>query len=826
MAVESALATLSKLPAHGGLFDEPAARSVEQTIHGVRKRLGREDLNVVVVGERQSGKTTLLDAIIGDRLLGGARGEIGVPTFIRRREAASYVAIFRSGATEDFAKIVPDSTPKFVESAERLEEALADAKQRCTRARSALRKAIEARESAEHAVDEARGKVEEASRVAGAATSDLAVLESDVSRLETALAEVEPRIPEVLRQPVPRWALWIWFFRLLFISFKRRMWDRYQALVAERETVRARLLDGRSAARTRSEAQASAEGSVEPLVSGAASASTQAGDVERALRAAEKERDELVVKLDDLRSEREHYESERRRRFFTDLKALCGDRGKERGLVELVIDYPARLLPQDVTIVDIPGGSSDGAAQWDAIRERADGCIFVSELDRGVTESAKQFLRRVREVVPHLLLVLTKVDNAFAAALTRGGSDPWAQVEQARRIGTRRFARELGREPETVLSVAVAAEVALMPRDSELGRRFESEVAKLFRLLRQERAIILGAHAGSAIRRCIASTAEAEGRAEATYRAKIEELERQRTPLPETFTQARLAAAGPDMEAAARDAISRSIAVLKSRFSVPRRLAEQTIDGCADRRSLPQSMERLSGELSERVKDVRSEAHLELEAGIEQGVEATAGRLFEELRQQYRLLHKLERSASSSPRLGAPDDEAPSFPSLAADTEQAIRAFDKGRYALGAGGAVMGGSAGVLTFHWVGAVVGAAIGGLSAFARREGALRKQVLDAVTAQLARQEAVYIEEIRASEASVVAAVRAATEHDVARAILRFGRWINEPIEAEQSAIDAERQKLADLERVRTELAAHDQELERLLKAAADASVGLCR
>src|SRR5690349_5711295 len=84
-AVESTLLTLNKLTAHGGLFDASAAKSIERTIHGVRKRLDREDLNVVVVGERQSGKTTLLDAIVGDRLLGGARGQIGVPTFIRRR---------------------------------------------------------------------------------------------------------------------------------------------------------------------------------------------------------------------------------------------------------------------------------------------------------------------------------------------------------------------------------------------------------------------------------------------------------------------------------------------------------------------------------------------------------------------------------------------------------------------------------------------------------------------------------------------------------------------------------------------------------------------
>jgi hypothetical protein len=825
-AVESALVTLSKLTGHGGLFDATAAKSVEQTIHGVRKRLDRNDLNVVVVGERQSGKTTLLDAIVGDRLLGGARGQIGVPTFIRRRDSAGYVATFRSGATEDFAELLPDSTAEFVKTEERLEQSLADAKQRCVRGRSELRRAIEAREGAEQAAEDARGKLEEASRVAGTATSDLALIERDAGRVEAVVAEIEPAIPEILRRTPPRWAIWIWAFRVLFILFKRGVWKRYQAILAERESARARLLTGRNAAQDSSQARASAEVRVEPLVSGVTSAHAQAGDVERTLRAAEKERDELVGKLADLRSEREHYESERRRRFFSDLKALSGERGRERGLAELVIDYPARLLPSDVTIIDMPGDSDDGAKQWEAIRERADGCIFVSELDRGVTESAKQFLRRVRESMPHLLLVLTKVDNAFAAAVTRGGGDPWAQVDQARRIGTRRFARELGRDPDTVLSVAVAAEVALMPRDSELGRRFESEAAKLFQLIRHERAIILGAHAGSAIRRCIGSTAEAEARAEAAYRTKIDELERKRTPLPETFTQARLAAAGPDIELAARDALSRAVAALQSNFSVPRRFAEQAVEGCAERRGLPMAIERVSDELSERVKVARREAYLELEAGIERGVEAIAGRLFEELRQQYRLLHKLERSASSSSQLGPPADDSVGFTPLVPEIEKAVAAFDKGRYALGASGVVMGGAAGLMSFHWIGAAVGAAFGGLSAFARREGALRKRALGVVSEALSRIEAKYVDEMNSLDVSVQSAIRQATERDVARAILRFGRWINEPIEAEQSAIDAERRKLADLESVRAELAEHDHELERLLKAAADASVGLCR
>lgn len=822
----AALLTLGKLTEHSQLLGSAAAKSLEETVRGAQQRLARAELNVVVVGERQSGKSTLLDAVVGDRLLGGARGQIAVPTFIRRRETASYVATFRDGTTEDFAKLVPDSTPEFVEKAERLERALADIKKRCAEGRTALRRAIEARESAELASGEAQRDLEEAGRMAGTATKELAVVETDAGRVDDAIAEVEPEIPRIVRREPPRWAVWLWLIRLFFVVFKRGVWVRYRALVRERELMQSRLLEGRTDARMRSEARQSAEARAAPLASGVTSAQTEAGDVERALRAAEKERDALRAELEDLRSKQEHYESERRRRFLADLKSLCGEQGRARGLAELAVDYPARLLPEDIAIIDMPGGSSGGATQWNTIRERADGCIFVSELDRAVSESAKQFLRQVREVMPHLLLVLTKVDNAFAAAVTRGGSDPWAQVEQARRIGTRRFARELGREPESVLSIAVAAEVALMPRESELARRFVSEIAKLFQLLRHERAIILGAHAGSAIRRCIGSIGEAEDRAERVYREKIAELESKRTPMPEAFSQERLAAAEPEIEACAQEALGRALASLRTGFSVPRRLAEQTVDGCEHRRSLANAVERTSPELAERVRRVRGDAYIELEAGMERAVEAVTAKLLQELRDRYQLLHKIERATRSFPRLGAPDDALPDFASVVPEIRSAVDAFDKGRYALGAGGIAMGAAAGVFTFHWVGALAGGAAGALSAFARRESALRKRAIDLVTQALSAQEALYAEELQSAAGLVRDTIRSSIQRSLERAILRFGRWIAEPIEAEQQAIDAERHKLAELERLRAELTEHDQEIEKRLRAAADASVGLCR
>jgi hypothetical protein len=421
--------------------------------------------------------------------------------------------------------------------------------------------------------------------------------------------------------------------------------------------------------------------------------------------------------------------------------------------------------------------------------------------------------------------VLTKVDQAYAEAVGRGAPDPWAQVEQARRIGTRRFARELGRDPESVLSVTISAEAALRPEESELGRRFEVEIAKLFHLLRHERALILGARAAGAIRRCIGGIAEAEQRAEQSYRTRIEELERERMPRPEVFADERLTAAEEAMHAAAREAVAHGALVVRTGCADLKRLAANRLQAARRPRALVEGAEQLSGELSEQAAGVRRRAHLEMEGEIERRARGIVDGLVEDLRQRYHLLPEVEHSSDSSPRLGAPEGEAANFVSPMPGIRAALRAFERERYALGAGGFLTGAAAGTFVHPWLG-VTGAVLGSLVAFARRDTLLRRQCLGLVTAELTRVERRYLEQVRSLEPAMVSAIRATSGRSLDRAIARFGQSITEPLEAEQRAIDEQRGKLSGLEELKAELAHHDRELDRLRRAAADASVGLCR
>jgi hypothetical protein len=59
-----------------------------------------------------------------------------------------------------------------------------------------------------------------------------------------------------------------------------------------------------------------------------------------------------------------------------------------------------------------------------------------------------------------------------------------------------------------------------------------------------------------------------------------------------------------------------------------------------------------------------------------------------------------------------------------------------------------------------------------------------------------------------------------------IVRFGRFIAEPLEAEQQEIDRQRTSLAALEQLRSALEQHDRRLGELTTDALQASIGLCR
>src|SRR5262245_51544898 len=81
--VTAAMGTLAQLLSHGRELGAPETRAVESALEKVASKLERRELRVVVVGEERSGKSTFLDALLGERLLGMTKTPPNLVTSIR-----------------------------------------------------------------------------------------------------------------------------------------------------------------------------------------------------------------------------------------------------------------------------------------------------------------------------------------------------------------------------------------------------------------------------------------------------------------------------------------------------------------------------------------------------------------------------------------------------------------------------------------------------------------------------------------------------------------------------------------------------------------------
>ena len=412
------------------------------------------------------------------------------------------------------------------------------------------------------------GTLEEAVGALETARDDAARLGGELEGREQKLKELEgdadralATVPAVLRARPAWWAVWLWAARVVAFLFASRAFRAYRRCANERdETARdvgARRLEVGRAEDRRSEAEARVSAANVPVEK----AKKALAATRRIRDGADGRREELERDAERRRRGLESAKSEWHRRFAAEVRQLTDPAARGPEVAEIDIDFPATLLPVDVVIIDAAGTTAQDAElrgqAWKTIREQADGCIVVSALEHAVSSNVQRFLDQLKEAVPHAILFLTKMDESLAWAAKQGYGDPWEEVERARKIGTRRFAREVGRDPTAVFSVAVAAKEALRDGDGSAAvrRRFVADVETAFQVLRYERALILGARSAGIVRTCIAGAFEAEAHVEHYYQKRIAALEAQRIPDPDRFyaEQMRMAEAG--IAAAARGVV-------------------------------------------------------------------------------------------------------------------------------------------------------------------------------------------------------------------------------------------------------------------------------
>jgi hypothetical protein len=549
----------------------------------------------------------------------------------------------------------------------------------------------------------------------------------------------------------------------------------------------------------------------------------QLAATEQMLPAADRALAEARQGMERERTQVGRYFEERQERYFSELARLVKSTPPP---VELSLDYPADFLPDEVAILDAPGAmtADPSDAVWELIRQQVDGCMLIVDLEKGIGASTERFLERLREIVPHVLLVLSKTDAAFAEAERRGDAAPWDSVERARRARTQRFAEQIGRSPDSVLSIAVSGLAKVEKPESELGKHFEVELRKLFRLLRHERAIILGTRAARFLKESLSFISDAEKRAEASYRERIRALEADHVPEPEGFHRQALAKSMPGIERASQLAIARGSEVVVTHFAELRRSSGDQIRASGPWARFKETCLALEGNVVHQVRQVEAQALVALETASEASVRDLEKKVFAELREKYRIDRDVKRTRDSFHR---PDILHVQTPVPARSVvRSALRKHRLVKLLLGLSGALAGACIGFFAKDVLGAVIGFAVGALFTLFKTRRSIERRATALLEVELRRDEQAVLKEVARLQPRVQNNLHAELDRSIEDVIIRFASYIAEPFEAGQQAIARERTSLGQLRELGNAMVKHDARLETLMKEAATASRGLCQ
>ncbi len=434
--LDAALAALSGL---GESIPEGARGVAADARAEVARRRARPELVVAVIGEKKAGKSTFLNAVLGERVLGSAAREFtGTVTRIRFAELPDYVAIGGDGAARTF--VGPDERASLAAqhalTRAHLEDHEADA--------AGMEAAVAAAESAVHALElELRASQLTLDHTASAlrvAQGWLLAGGNGLGRAETTIQWLEHTIPAWVRDPARWW-------ERLAVRLVGWFWKKELAVLAglrdSVEEFRMRDQSNHNGMRTASAAEQHARVTHERLRARRDQArldltTARVGRAEARVRLAEGERREKLAAVAEL-----SWGRSRRARIRDELRELADAASGSWAYDRIELKFPGTFLPRDLLLLDTPGvnSTSDFAVErtWLTLRADADACIVLSDLQQPMSASTQEFVATVASIVPYLVLVLTRGDRAVGAP---------EELAEALAVAGRRFAEAMGRVAE------------------------------------------------------------------------------------------------------------------------------------------------------------------------------------------------------------------------------------------------------------------------------------------------------------------------------------------------------------------------------------------
>ncbi len=800
----------------------------------IRRRLGRDELWVAVVGEFKAGKSTFLNALLGAPLLGTAKAEYtGVNTVLRHGAECDYAYETEAGKVIRFVDEVPDQRPllqKEIMRADRhcgdVQKSLSMAERRvetCGRELLSARDAAAAKEAAYAVRRDATEHVRLARRYR----------EADAQTAAIAAASSAALVPGFLRADARWWAVWTWLLRFAIGWIWRKEFIAWRSALAARERALSSHCEVCAQLESTTAAATAAENELGYARWDALTAESALEEARRTVQSLEDSRNSTQDALARLRRELEAHTRERLARFRENIRSVAAIDRRGDAVRSLTVWYPSPLLQTGLVLLDTPGVNTPQkkfeARAWEAIEREADACVLLTPVSQALSLETRKALKRMRDYVPHIALAITKVDKAAQDVFTDDPDEVRAQVEEVLRGAVQGYAREMGRTERDVFWIATAAERAVpeTPAFSEReGREFAEAIERLTSALASERAAVLGVRAAKLGAVAVQHLREEVERVERVYAERIEKLESERLPDPNAEAE-RLS---KGYRAALRDRLkeveashTEAIDGVGARWTLD---IEAAIQGRGERKTLEQFA---SGTLEKKIEELRNRLNQQLSeylADASAETRAVATSALEEVHQRYRIVART--SKVSVPAQTVEIDASRLLDGARMGVSNVLSGHsDENLYAAG-GGATAGAVIGTFLLPGIGTVIGGVLGGIA------GSLFGPSLDDLKAKLIANCRGVMENALTQAKEQLAAAAKRARADGKRAIndalslevSRFAQWIESILRDEERRIDGEREKLQDLLERAQRLEASGGEMTRLSATIAKESALMAR
>jgi GTP-binding protein EngB required for normal cell division/gas vesicle protein len=530
---------------------------------------------------------------------------------------------------------------------------------------------------------------------------------------------------------------------------------------------------------------------------------------------------------------REARAGERRSLFRENVRALAAINRPGESVKSLTVWYPSPLLQTGLVFLDTPGINTPQRRfeqrAWEAIEREADACVLLTPVSQALSQKTREALARMRQYVPHIALVLTKMDKAESDVFSDDADEVKAQIDEVLRGAVRGFANEMGRPEDEVLWIATAAESSIPDTSAysaESRGTFAVALERLTAALASERAAVIGVRAAT-----IGATAAEEirldvVRVESVYARRIEKLEAERMPDPSSEAERLTKNHLPALEtllsglkrshAAAIDSIC-DVWMSDTEAAIRSRRNEDTLKRFAEE-SLAPRFETLRRHLDRQLGRFLS--------GSSEEITAVTTHSLEEVHKRYQIV--ANTSNVDVPSHVANVDRMMLLDGDLRGVTGALSGHSDEQILLAGGGVAAGAILGSVVLPVIGTVIGGILGALagSLFGPDLGELKAKLIDKCRAVL--------ESVRRQAKGRLNAVATKIRRDglriieesLAAEVVRFARWIDDLLCNERRSIIDEQRRLASLSERARQIDESARKMNRISKAIAKESALMAR